>query len=457
MATLNCTAAIARRQFRQRHRLRRTRSPAAARSGRHRRSAPRSRVAYALGIADRLRVDRGRPRSAAVRRRPTRRSSPRRSPSPTPSASTGPAPTCRRWRTPSCSSSWPRAGRSATRIRPPPAPLRRRPSRPPWPPRPRQRPRRPPRPRPQRRPQAAAAAAGRGGRDSPAAAAAAAADDRQRRREDQQQLRWRAAPGPGRRERGRLQRARRRRHHPRRHPGQRGRPRRSPVRARAGLHGAARTPPSVTRSSRTTSPTGTSWAWSTSSGSSGCSPRRAAPGGDGEPRQPDGQPHGPRPRELPRLTGMRVLVTGSAGHLGEALVRTLRRSGHDVVGLDLLDSPHTDAVASVTDRRVVREVIAGADAVLHTATLHKPHVAVPRPAGVRGHQRHRHAGAPGGGGRRRRRCVRLHQHHERVRPGADAGGGEPAAWITEDVVPRPRNIYGVTKVAAEDLCELVRA
>ena len=49
-------------------------------------------------------------------------------------------------------------------------------------------------------------------------------------------------------------------------------------------------------------------------------------------------------RELPRLTGMRVLVTGSAGHLGEALVRTLRRSGHDVVGLDLLDSPHTDAV-----------------------------------------------------------------------------------------------------------------
>jgi UDP-glucose 4-epimerase len=33
--------------------------------------------------------------------------------------------------------------------------------------------------------------------------------------------------------------------------------------------------------------------------------------------------------------------------------------------------------------------------------------------------------------------------------------GQPAAWITEDVVPRPRNIYGVTKTAAEDLCELV--
>jgi nucleoside-diphosphate-sugar epimerase len=32
--------------------------------------------------------------------------------------------------------------------------------------------------------------------------------------------------------------------------------------------------------------------------------------------------------------------------------------------------------------------------------------------------------------------------------------GAPAAWITEDVKPVPRNIYGVTKTAAEDLCEL---
>ena len=33
--------------------------------------------------------------------------------------------------------------------------------------------------------------------------------------------------------------------------------------------------------------------------------------------------------------------------------------------------------------------------------------------------------------------------------------GSPAAWITEDVASIPRNIYGVTKTAAEDLCELV--
>ncbi len=32
--------------------------------------------------------------------------------------------------------------------------------------------------------------------------------------------------------------------------------------------------------------------------------------------------------------------------------------------------------------------------------------------------------------------------------------GASAAWITESVVPEPRNIYGVTKLAAENLCVL---
>jgi nucleoside-diphosphate-sugar epimerase len=32
--------------------------------------------------------------------------------------------------------------------------------------------------------------------------------------------------------------------------------------------------------------------------------------------------------------------------------------------------------------------------------------------------------------------------------------GHPAAWITEETIPVPKNIYGVTKAAAEDLCQL---
>ncbi len=71
---------------------------------------------------------------------------------------------------------------------------------------------------------------------------------------------------------------------------------------------------------------------------------------------------------------MRVLVTGSAGHLGEALVRTLRSSIHEVVALDIVTSPFTSNVGSITDRSCVKRCMQSVDAVLHTATLHKPHL-----------------------------------------------------------------------------------
>jgi UDP-glucose 4-epimerase len=152
-----------------------------------------------------------------------------------------------------------------------------------------------------------------------------------------------------------------------------------------------------------------------------------------------------------------VLVTGSSGHLGEALVRVLRDGGYDVTGIDVLQSPYTTVVGSVADRAVVRECMAGADAVLHTATLHKPHV------GSHGKQAFVDTNVTG----------TLTLLEEAVAAGLSSfvftsttsafgraltpAPGQPAAWITEDVVPRPRNIYGVTKTAAEDLCELVHA
>ena len=73
---------------------------------------------------------------------------------------------------------------------------------------------------------------------------------------------------------------------------------------------------------------------------------------------------------LTAVTAVRVLVTGSAGHLGEALVRVLRDRGYDVTGIDIRQSPCTTVVGSIADRAVVRACVAGADAVLHAATLH---------------------------------------------------------------------------------------
>ena len=52
-------------------------------------------------------------------------------------------------------------------------------------------------------------------------------------------------------------------------------------------------------------------------------------------------------------------MTGSAGHLGEALVRVLRAQGREVVGLDLLDSPFTTVTGPVTARDTVRRCLDG--------------------------------------------------------------------------------------------------
>src|SRR5689334_8000627 len=72
---------------------------------------------------------------------------------------------------------------------------------------------------------------------------------------------------------------------------------------------------------------------------------------------------------------MTVLITGSSGHLGEALMRRLRQDGRPARGIDIKPSPLTDRVGSISDTDFVRLSMAGVTAVIHTATLHKPHVA----------------------------------------------------------------------------------
>ena len=155
------------------------------------------------------------------------------------------------------------------------------------------------------------------------------------------------------------------------------------------------------------------------------------------------------------MPGERVLVTGSAGHLGEALVRVLRAEGREVVGLDLLGSPFTTVAGSVTARDVVRRCLDGVGVVLHAATLHKPHI------GSHGRQAFvdtnvtgtltllEEAAAAGVGSFVFTSTTSVYGRALTPLP------GEGAAWITEDVVPVPRNIYGVTKAAAEDLCEII--
>src|SRR3984885_13817527 len=151
---------------------------------------------------------------------------------------------------------------------------------------------------------------------------------------------------------------------------------------------------------------------------------------------------------------MKVLVTGSAGHLGEALVRSLVDLQYEVVGLDILASPFTTCVGSIADRLCVQRCMSGVQAVFHAATLHKPHVATHRrqdfvDTNITGTLNLLEEAAAGG--------VESFVYTSTTSVFGDALAppeGAPAAWITEDITPVPKNIYGVTKAAAEDLCEL---
>ena len=135
-------------------------------------------------------------------------------------------------------------------------------------------------------------------------------------------------------------------------------------------------------------------------------------------------------------------------------MRTLARPGDEPIGLDVKSSPFTHLTGSIADREVVKRSMRGVDVVLHTATLHKPHIET--------HSQRAFVDTNIGG--------TLNLLEEAAAQGAKAfvftsstsvfgralvpPPGEPAVWITEDIAPVPKNIYGVTKLAAEHLCEL---
>ena len=153
-------------------------------------------------------------------------------------------------------------------------------------------------------------------------------------------------------------------------------------------------------------------------------------------------------------SAVKILVTGSAGHLGEGIVRRLRATEHEVVALDIVPSPFTSVVGSICERAIVRECMRGVDAVLHAATLHKPHVATHSKqafvdTNVTGTLVLLEEAVAAGVGRFVFTSTTSAFGRALVPP-----PGEPAAWITEDVRPVAKNIYGATKTAAESLCEL---
>lgn len=154
---------------------------------------------------------------------------------------------------------------------------------------------------------------------------------------------------------------------------------------------------------------------------------------------------------------MHLLLTGSSGWLGRCLAPKLRARGHRVTGLDIAPGAETDVVGSVADRRVVDSVFArGVEAVIHAAALHKPDIVRYDAqdfidANVTGTLHLLQAAQAAG----HDRFVFTSTTSLMIDAAIRGEGGDAAIWLDESSGPlAPRNIYGVTKLAAEGLCRL---
>jgi UDP-glucose 4-epimerase len=144
---------------------------------------------------------------------------------------------------------------------------------------------------------------------------------------------------------------------------------------------------------------------------------------------------------------MKVLITGAAGRVGSAICEALRAAGDAVVGLDRQPSAWTDVQADIGDEPAVRRALDGADAVVHVAALHAPHVGQASEAAferinVQGSVQLARWAVQAG-------VRRFVFTSTTALYGHASTPADRAGWVDEDTLPQPRTVYHRSKLAAE--------
>jgi UDP-glucose 4-epimerase len=149
---------------------------------------------------------------------------------------------------------------------------------------------------------------------------------------------------------------------------------------------------------------------------------------------------------------VRVLITGAGGNLGRATIPSLVEAGHEPVAFDFraIDTSVPSIVGDVRDAEAVADAVRECDAVVHAAALHGIHLQhwsardffsvnvegsfnVFEAARDEGIRRFVLASTMG-----------IYGASLEASPGA-------WAWVHEGLPPLPKDIYGTSKVLAEEL------
>lgn len=144
---------------------------------------------------------------------------------------------------------------------------------------------------------------------------------------------------------------------------------------------------------------------------------------------------------------MRIVLTGSSGRVGRAIYNALATK-HNVIGIDKTPFSTTSVVGDFADKSLLSDVMKGADAVIHTAALHAPHVDVlPDSEFVRINV---------DGTRLVVEAAQAAQVGRLVFTSTTAIFGKTvedgvSAWVTDETLPLPRSVYHRTKLQAEAL------
>ena len=147
---------------------------------------------------------------------------------------------------------------------------------------------------------------------------------------------------------------------------------------------------------------------------------------------------------------MCILITGSSGQLGVEVARQLS-AHHDLIGIDLVEGVWTHHRVNIVEREAVRSLMKGIDAVIHIASLHAPHLAIESSqafidVNITGTLNLLEAATD-------REVRRFIYTSTTSLYGFALIPDVQAVWVTEELTPQPRDMYDITKRAAEELCQ----